>query len=281
MKKTHITLTVLALSFISFPVLAEENARGPGKGGKGAGLRNLDKNGDRVITEEEAGAEAWARIGQLDKDGDGKVTGQEMMAGARGKGMQGKGKGKGNPGEFIKRMDKNGDGNLSKDEVPEQFWARISTLDKDGDSSISREEFAAGAKGRMADGGKGRGFEMADKNGDGKLTQDEAPKFWDRISKADLDKDGAVSREEMARAREMAESMKGNPGGAGKGKGKGKSAGGPTAIFQKFDGNKDGKLAEEEVTGELWARISKADTNADGLVSAEELKGVYANRGGQ
>lgn len=273
MKKTHITLTVLALSFVAFPVLAEEEAGGPGKG---AGLRDLDKNGDRVITEEEAGA-AWARIGQLDKDGDGKVTGQEMMAGAKGKGMQGKGKGKGNPGEFIKRMDKNEDGNLSKDEVPEQLWARISQLDKDGDSSISREELAAGAKGRME---QGRGFEMADKNGDGKLTQDEAPKFWDRISRADLDKDGAVSMEEMAKARGMAESMKGNPSG-GAGKGKGKSAGGPTAIFQKFDQDKDGKLAEDEVTGELWTRISKADTNADGLVSSEELKSIYANRAGQ
>lgn len=281
MKKTHIILTALTVSLFVFPLQAEEAAKGPGKGGKGAGLRNLDKNGDRVITEEEAG-EAWARIGQLDKDGDGKVTGEEMMAGAKGKGMQGKGKGKGNPGEFIKRMDKNEDGNLSKDEVPEQLWARISALDKDGDSSISREEFAAGAKGRMQQGANGRGFEMADKNGDGKLTEEEAPKFWDRISKADLDKDGAVSKEEMAKARERAGAMKGNPGGSGgAGKGGGKGAGGPTAIFQKFDENKDGKLAEGEVDGELWARISKADTNADGLVSSEELKDVYSKRAGQ
>ena len=53
-------------------------------------------------------------------------------------------------------------------------------------------------------------FKRGDKNSDGKITKDEVPEFvWDRLSKADADKDGAVTPEEMKKAREqMREKMR-------------------------------------------------------------------------
>lgn len=41
-------------------------------------------------------------------------------------------------------------------------------------------------------------FGRVDRNHDGKVTKDEAPEFmWSRLSEADADKDGAVSKEEL------------------------------------------------------------------------------------
>ncbi|MEM1442512.1 MAG: hypothetical protein AAGF67_09230, partial [Verrucomicrobiota bacterium] len=139
--KYSITLfltTALALS----PLLGEEEKR-KGKG-DGSFFKNIDTNGDRAISQEEAG-ERWERLSQLDKDNDGKVTMQEMAAGRPGAGDapgRGDGKGKGAPGEMFKRADQNGDGKISKDEVPEEAWARLGKLDKDGDNAVSAEEAA-------------------------------------------------------------------------------------------------------------------------------------------
>ena len=70
-------------------------------------------------------ADRGSGMSQIDKNNDGKVTGQELMAARQGgkggdagkgrPGEPGKGKGKGEPVEFLKRMDKNSDGALTSD----------------------------------------------------------------------------------------------------------------------------------------------------------------------
>ena len=42
--------------------------------------------------------------------------------------------------QFMKEMDKNGDGNLGKDEVPERVWSFLSRADKNGDDQLSEQE---------------------------------------------------------------------------------------------------------------------------------------------
>lgn len=66
-------------------------------------------------------------------------------AGRQGNGPAGGGAGGGNrdPAAFFARMDKDGDGQLSKDEVPERMKENFAQIDKDGNGKISREEFAA------------------------------------------------------------------------------------------------------------------------------------------
>jgi len=266
MKITAFTSLVIVLSggLFTYPSFSEEKGQG-----ERPDLRKLDKDGDRSISREEAGPEIWSRLGTLDKNGDGKVSGDEFPRPGGGNGTPGAGKG--NPGEFFKQLDKNGDGALSKEEVPAQAWERIGKLDKNGDNTVSKDEFAAGAKERM--GMSGGFFENLDKNKDGQLTESEVPQGWDRISKADRDKDGAISKEEMAAARAF---MEKNDGPMGKFEGRGKGPdGGPGAIFEKYDVDKDGKLTKEEVPAELWAKLSRADDDADGRVSKEELANVY------
>lgn len=178
-------------------------------------------------------------------------------------------KGKGKAGARLMQMDKNGDGNISRDEAPAAIWERLSKLDKDSNDIITKEEMA-GAMKQRTQGSSGQMFARMDKNKDGKLTADEASKGWDRISKADQNGDNAVSKEEWAKA--MAFMQNRNKGS----KPKGNTGAGSASIFGKYDEDKDSKLSKEEVPEQLWARLLKADKNADGLVSKTELEGVYS-----
>lgn len=173
-------------------------------------------------------------------------------------------------GGFFQEMDKNGDGKITADEAGER-WERLGKADKDGDGGVTRMELVAA----MAAAGGGPMFEHADKNADGKITQDEAGERWERLGKADTDGDGAVSKEEFAAAMRQFQNA---AAGAG--------AGGPVIrpepreFFSKMDKNGDGALTADEVPGELWGKLSKADANTDGKVTPEELKTARAAAGG-
>ena len=69
----------------------------------------------------------------------------------------------GGMGDRLKALDKNKNGNLEADELPEQFRDRmLERLDRNSDSVISKEELAEAAKamgnrGGQPKGGKGKG----------------------------------------------------------------------------------------------------------------------------
>lgn len=139
--------------------------------------------------------------------------------------------------EKFDQLDRNRDGRLSADERPQHKGARghrggpgggIEKLDKDGDGRISRAEFdagkaafaqrAAGKQGKAGDAAK-RGpvafdFATADGNRDGYLTRSElrayhermrpqreaefAKRSAERFAAADINKDGKLSKLEVA-----------------------------------------------------------------------------------
>ncbi|OBX24440.1 hypothetical protein BAA08_00100 [Bizionia sp. APA-3] len=43
-------------------------------------------------------------------------------------------------------------------------------------------------------------------------------------------------------------------------------------LLEKMDANKDGKLAKEEISGNLKNHFSEVDTDKDGFITEEELK---------
>lgn len=102
-------------------------------------------------------------------------------------------------------------------------------------------------------------FEGADANKDGALTKEEmAASRMQRLGAADADKDGFVSAAELTehhaakmRARQE-EHFKHFSG--------------------KFDANKDGKVALDEVKAYDPPFFAKADANSDGKLSADEMK---------
>ena len=63
--------------------------------------------------------------------------------GRKGKGRRGKGR-KG--GKLFAKFDKNKDGALTQDEVPERAWTRIVKADADGNGSVTRAELKTHAK---------------------------------------------------------------------------------------------------------------------------------------
>lgn len=195
--------------------------KGP-KGNPGEFFARADKNKDEKLSQDEVPAELWERLSKLDKDEDGAVSLEELGAGRMAMGGKGGPEGKGKGGEFFDRADKNKDGKLSKDEVPAEAWERMGKLDKNGDDSVSKEELAMGYRGAMEGRGKGdKGrpgggggsdaiFSSLDKNNDEKLSEEEVPaEMWAKLSKADEDADGRVSKAELEKVYQARQEMMG------------------------------------------------------------------------
>lgn len=140
--------------------------RGPGRGGPG-GRPNfmmmlpifvvLDVNKDGELSKEEIN-NATAALQKLDKDKDGKLSQEELrpdfggfggrggFGGGPGGGPGGFGRRDGNRdggGDFVERMmanDKNKDGKLTKDELPERMQRMFDNIDTNKDKELDKAE---------------------------------------------------------------------------------------------------------------------------------------------
>ena len=200
---------------------------------------------------------------------------------------------------LFQKLDKNGDGKLTKDEVSEEqsrFFERLVRLgDADKDGSLTKDEFKQANKpeekantpvGGRGDVGAGRGgdpkqrFEMMDKNKDGKVTLDEFPEqarervkpFFDRLGKTEL------TLEDYAKLP--------TPGGMG---GFGGPRPDPKESFKQFDKNGDGKLTKDELPeplreriGQVFDRLGKTElTQEEWVQGAERFMAQAGGAGGQ
>ncbi len=202
MKLMNYTLLIVAASAAGLTFsFAENDGQKPPRPGGGEFFKKMDTDGDGKVSKAEAG-DRWERMGKLDKNGDMAIDESEIPKMGAGGGPN-----KEMMAQMIAKMDTNSDGKITEAEAGER-WERMGKLDKDGDGAVSGEELKAGRPGGPGAGGPGGGpdkargaemFSKADKDGDGKLSESEVPaEAWARLSKADANKDGAVTKEELA-----------------------------------------------------------------------------------
>lgn len=218
----------------------EEGGRfGGGFGGRGFRRGNamftaLDADSDGSISKAEL-RKAAAALATLDTDGDGAIT-QEEASGPGGPG--GPGGPMGDPSQMVDRVmsaDQNGDGKITPDEVNDpRMGMMLRGADADGDGAVSKAEIETamqrmgGGPGGGGFGGPGGGFGRGggdmtqrfmsmDKNGDGKITTDEATEqARPMLRQADADGNGEVDAKEIEQfGRQMGGRARGAFGGQG------------------------------------------------------------------
>lgn len=270
MKRIAFAITILFVAGIAvYSAVAQPPGGGRGRGGQGGreGFRPpthpleqaLDADGDHQLSAKEI-ENAIAALKKLDKNSDGKIGEDELRPqfGGRGfggpgpDGPGGRGPGPGRDGEGgrgaggddmlarVLSFDKNKDGKLTKDEIPERMQGMLTRGDTNDDGALDKEELAkiaasfqgrggqqgGGAEGR-GPGGRGPDGGAQGRGGPGgppspEMMVNEAMRF-------DADKDGKLSREELAKfAAEMGRRRGGQGGPGGRpGQGDDRSSGRP------------------------------------------------------
>jgi Ca2+-binding EF-hand superfamily protein len=246
------TVFIAALSLFAALAASAQDGPGPqpfgqdgGRGGRGrpipnAGFTALDANNDGVLDATEIDAAPGA-LAKLDKNADGQISADEAraaMPAGRGRGGPGGPGGRGGRSgeegapqvdivdETVKTLmafDDNGDGKISRAELPERFQGIFDRGDENKDGFLTPDEIRkvaaaqaappsdAGPAGREGRGQGGRGeggrgdmnliridpiLAAVDSNGDGAISADELRNAPASIRKLDKNGDGKITREE-------------------------------------------------------------------------------------
>lgn len=201
------------------------------------------------------------------------------------------------PEELFKKLDKNNDGKVTKDEVSEdqvRFFERLVRLgdeDKNGELNLAEFTKASSEEPRRPEGGgpgpEGRRpdfdpkqmFERMDRNSDGKITREELPEFArERFGRLfdELKKD-SITFDDFQKLRDR---LGPPPGGGQPGQGGRPGFGDPEETFKRLDANGDGKLTREELPeqarrfmGPMFDRLDKNElTKAEFVKATEEFR---------
>lgn len=113
-------------------------------------------------------------------------------------------------GRIFDRLDANGDGAITFEELQSHRDAMLERVDANGDGVVSRDEMQARVAERQSKRAEraGQRFERLDANGDGMVDRDERRAAAEaRFERMDRDGDGRITREE---ARELREERRGD-----------------------------------------------------------------------
>jgi Ca2+-binding EF-hand superfamily protein len=237
------------LAFAAAAALAQE---GPGQGPGGMSfirmspiLNAVDVNQDGVLSAAEI-ANAPAQLRKLDKNGDGKLTRDE--AGLQMQMGRGGGRGRGEGGR--------GEGDGGGDEPPAP--------------APTAEELTATLM-------------MFDANHNGQLEKSEVPeRMQGMFERGDTNHDGVLTRDEIAKLAEANRQQAGGGEGRGPGGRGGRGPGGPGGFdlaFDALDTDHNGEISADEINN-ASASLKTLDKNGDGQITEDEVTPNFGGRGG-
>lgn len=270
----------------------------------------LDANQDGVVTSDEVPDDKQAIFERLlrvgDANGDKKLSKEELVAGLKKAAPQAEaapGRPGGAPGglpnvapkEIFGRMDKDGNGKIEKDEIPERMKENLARVDTNSDGAIDLAEFekvaqffggggrrpegapAGAPEGRPNPGGPGPGgpvLRALDADGDGEISASELADATKALARLDKNGDGKLTRDEIGPP----------PGARPEGRPEGnpaRPAAGGGAIAEQFlarikeaDKNGDKKISKDEAPDRLKENFDRIDSNSDGQLDETELKAM-------
>ena len=176
------------------------NAQGAADGKQGAfmeRLRAADTNADGMLSRQEAASLPFIskHFDEIDANHDNLVTFEELRA------WHQQHRGHRGHGGMIKRLDKDGDGKVSREEAQAapRFAQRFDQLDANKDGFITADELKAARQARAQE-----HFKRIDTDGDGRISlaeaQANAPRLAEHFAQVDANGDGFVTPEELRAA---------------------------------------------------------------------------------
>jgi len=223
----------------------------------------IDTNHDGKFSVEEIAA-ASAGLITLDKDHDGQLTSLEYLPSQTDPNAN-------KPDETVQRLmglDRNGDGTLTKDEIPERMQGLFTRIDTNKDGKLTPDEIRASATtqrgpvGRPQSGGEATRMDPVlnaiDADHDGILSAAEIAAAPTAFKSLDKDSDGELSASEL-RLRQMTASDRAKH------------------MLDEWDTNKDGKITKAEAPDRMQQQFDTLDINHDGALTEDEITTYFAN----
>jgi Ca2+-binding EF-hand superfamily protein len=165
-----------------------------------------------------------------------------------------------NAERFVKDHDTNGDGKLSKDELPAGIQDAFAEIDANKDGFITKDELQTHADRMMHR--RPQMIEVVyytiDVTEPETNPTEELQRTYDLLRKLDTNKDGKIDEKELAAFRETRKKERCD------------------AMLKHMDKNGDGKISKDEARG-LWAdNFAQLDTNKDGFLDKAEVEKALA-----
>jgi Ca2+-binding EF-hand superfamily protein len=153
--------------------------------------------------------------------------------------------------KFLKERDKNSDGFLTKEEIPE--CRDFEQIDRNKDSKLSREELQSHARQMRRPRPVTLAYIWVFDADREHLSEEDLQNAYNLLRKLDANNDGKLARDEIRAAkRDVSEKL-------------------IASRIEEMDDDRDGKLSRNEARGWIGQRFEKMDQNGDGHLSREEL----------
>ncbi len=127
-----VTLGSICVISLGGVAAADQMRKGHGDGSKR--FEKMDANNDGVLSADEFSSKFTARFDKADTNSDGIITKEELIDRMIRRRFERR------ASKIIKRMDFNGDGKVSRDEIENRLRKRFALLDRNDDGKIDKSE---------------------------------------------------------------------------------------------------------------------------------------------